>query len=256
MLGETARIGHDVPVRRACFRETVATAELHPDAAAVEKTKQGGAASLELTVEIRPRHVVDDDARMDRGNRIGITDEIGTCDMDRDMPAEWLHQRHDGAHRLGRRAAAEMSQEVEAYSANSRSIEARDLGSRGVRPQHGDAAITSTARCQRVEQRPKIETVPLAVDDDRALNAERVVKRPQSGFRRFLGRKAAIGRQRKAGEGSEDVAMRVAGKWRRTQLWRPGDGMGRRSNGLAVIHVVALNRIARSFRRRRRFRCR
>ena len=139
--------------------------------------------------------------------------------MDRDVPAEGPHTADDGLHRI-EVGAAEMRHEAEPGAADAGRVHLGDRCGGRALLQQGHGAVAAAAVGQCVQHGAVVPTVPLALHQHRAVEAEGIVHLPQGRFRRERRVEAAILGHGEAVERAVDVAMGVAAPG-----WRPERGL-------------------------------
>src|SRR5262249_54167384 len=143
------------------------------------------------------------------------------------------------------RNAAEMANEIEAAAAETALMQLAKPALRDGVVDIGNRAIGPVALRDGIERNGVVGAVHAGIDDDGALDPELGVRRPKILKRRVRRRVGTIRRVGVFRAGTEDVAMRVAGKRRQLELWRARVRIGRR-NGWRVhdSSQVNLNRRA------------
>src|SRR4051812_10145463 len=154
--------------------------------------------------------MVDDDRHWRARQRRRELGNAGPIHMDLQVPADVGEAFLHGEHRVDAVAFAEMAHVVEAHAAEPLRIQLLQFcRARGSRQQR-HAAIVAVCR-EQIGGRRVVELMHGRLHDHAALDAKMLMQREQRFLRRIRRRRvAALGGERKARAGAEDVEMRVA----------------------------------------------
>jgi len=167
---------------------------------------------------VGPAHVVDDDRRRQGGKEVPQFGQIGRLEIDNDMPAEWRDAAGDLEQFVFRREVDETLDEVEANAAHAGPVQRLKVGIADVAPHRGDATRHAVRMNERIDEGAVVGAVAGCLDDDVAGETEPVAQREQLLARGIAGRVFALGREREALAGTENMTMGIDGPRRQAEL--------------------------------------